>query len=141
MEGFLSVYTLFDPKLTSTTFSQMKASGSLRYIRNDELARQLTSYYDVTCEELRVSGTVMRNFLENRLAPWYLKHVRAQDIDDSIAANPVIIQRNNASDQEVLNLTTAYKGANIGISEHMDQAAAEQVNQLIELIKKHYRLE
>src|SRR5687768_9771719 len=68
LEGFLQVYTLFDPNLTNTTFSQMKASGSLRYIRNDQLARQLTKYYDVTCEELRVTSNVLRNFLEERLA-------------------------------------------------------------------------
>src|SRR5687767_11533000 len=58
LKGFLSVYSLFDANVTSTTFSQMKSSGSLRYIRNDELTSALTEYYDATIPLLITLATV-----------------------------------------------------------------------------------
>jgi hypothetical protein len=144
LRGFLAVYYNFDVRLTNTTFTQMKASGSLRYIRNYELTTQLTKYYDVLSERVNSTATITRDFLRDHLATWYLKHVRAQDIDPSkdsvINPNPVVIDRSEKTDQEVLNITDAYKFLNLTINEVVDKQAAQQVEILIEMIKKEYHL-
>ena len=142
--GFLSMYTQFEASLTNTTFNQMKSSGALRYIRNDSVTNALTHYYDVTSESLRSTTAVSKDFLQQHLAPWYLAHIRVQDLDalqdTSAVFNPRIINRSPATDQQVLNLTENYKTVNVGISEHMDSDASEEVNQLIRLIKNEYHL-
>ena len=144
LRGFLDVYWNFDARLTNTTFTQMKTSGSLRYIRNYELTTQLTKYYDVLSERVNSTSTLTRDFLKEHMATWYLKHVRAQDVDllkDSVInPNPVVIDRSKTTDQEVLNITDAYEFLNLSINEIVDKQAARQVELLIEMIKKEYHL-
>ena len=145
LRGFLDVYWNFDARLTNTTFTQMKASGSLRYIRNYELTTQLTKYYDVLAERVNSTSTLTRDFLKEHMATWYLKHVRAQDVDllkDSVInPNPVLIDRSEKTDQEALNITDAYRFLNLSINEIVDKQAARQIELLIEMIKKEYQLE
>ena len=144
VKGFLNVYYAFDARLTNTTFTQMKTSGSLRYIRNYELTTQLTKYYDVLSERIHYTATLTRDFLKENMATWYLRHLRAQDIDPSkdsvINPNPVVIDRSPRTDQEILNITDAYKFLNLSINEVVDKQAAQQVELLIEMIKKEYHL-
>jgi len=144
LRGFLDVYWNFDARLTNTTFTQMKTSGSLRYIRNYALTTQLTKYYDVLAERVNSTATLTRDFLKEHMSTWYLKHVRAQDVDLSkdsvINPNPVVIDRSEKTDQEILNITDAYKFLNLTINEVVDKQAARQVELLIEMIKKEYHL-
>jgi hypothetical protein len=144
LRGFLNVYWNFDARLTNTTFTQMKASGSLRYIRNYELTTQLTKYYDVLSERVNSTSTLSRDFLKEHITPWYLKHVRAQDVDllkDSIInPNAVVIDRSKTTDQEVLNITDGYEFLNLSTSEIVDKQAARQAELLIAMIKKEYHL-
>jgi hypothetical protein len=47
MRGFVSLLTGTSNDFTTATYNQMKTSGSLRYIDNDNLTTSLQKYYDV----------------------------------------------------------------------------------------------
>ncbi len=145
IEGFTQVFRNFDVNLTNTTFSQMKTSGSLRYIVNTNLTAELQKYYDVMCQEVLEECMVSREYLKDYMLPFYLKHVKAQDIDlingMFIKSSPAILNRTPESDQELLNITEMYRVVNLGISEQTNKPAAKQANTLIGMIKKEYHLE
>ena len=145
LEGFIQVFLSFDVNLTNTTFNQMKTSGSLRYIRNTELTAELQKYYDVMSQRVIDEGVVSKNFLKDYLLPFYLKHVRTQDVDPMQGAitstTPVMLGRSVDTDQELVNITDMYRVVNLSISEHTNKPAAKQAYTLIEMIKKEYHLE
>lgn len=140
MEGFTQVFRNFDVNLTNTTFSQMKTSGSLRYILNTELTGELQKYYDVMCQEVLDEGKVSREYLKDYMLPFYLKHVKAQDVDPmqgTFITSSAILNRTPESDQELLNITEMYRVVNLGISEQTNKPAAKQASALIGMIKKN----
>jgi hypothetical protein len=47
LSSFVPMMYGFDVQVTTTTYDQMKSSGSLRYIHNDELTNALQKYYEI----------------------------------------------------------------------------------------------
>ena len=123
----------------------MKTSGSLRYIRNDELTNALQQYYDVfLARAIRGSemGTV---YYTNTINPFVLKHFRVQDFDfigDSVrTTNPVILDRTNQTDQELLNIIEGYAGLHKVTLERLVLPLVKKLDELIGLLKKEYHLQ
>ena len=145
IQAFLKVFWSFDVSLTNTTFNQMKASGSLRYVRNSQLISELQKYYDVMSERVITQSVASTTFFNDYMLPWYVRHIRSQDLDafgDTILrSNTVIIDRTRKTDQEVLNITDTYRFFILSVNERMYQPAALQANTLITMIKKEYHLE
>ena len=142
--GFLKEFWSFDVSLTNSTFIQMKTSGALRYIRSSQLTSELQKYYDVLLERVIVQSDVARNFFNDYMLPWYVRHIKAQDLDalgDTILkSNTTIIDRTEKTDQEVLNITDAYRVFILSVHEKMYRPAALQADSLITMIKKEYDL-
>ena len=64
----------YDPTNISTTFNQMKSSGSLRYIRNDELSAELSNYYDNHIPRLQTYFNYINEKLHTQIEPFFAKH-------------------------------------------------------------------
>jgi len=144
IQAFLKVFWSFDVSLTNTTFNQMKASGSLRYIRNSQLISELQKYYDVLAERVIIQSDASRSFFNDYMLPWYIKHIKSQDInalgDTLLHSNTAIMERTEKTDQEVLNITDTYRVFIISVNEKMCRPAALQADSLILMIKKEYHL-
>jgi len=140
IRGFLKVFWSFDVSLTSTTFSQMKTSGSLRYIRSSQLISELQKYYDVLSARVTSQSDEAKSFFNEYMFSWYVKHIKSQDLDalkDTILqSNTTIIDRTEKTDQEILNITDAYRVIILSIEEKMYRPAALQTDSLITMIKK-----
>jgi hypothetical protein len=145
IQAFLKVFWSFDVSLTNTTFNQMKASGSLRYVRNSQLISELQHYYDVLAERVIAQSNASTSFFNDYMLPWYVKHIKSQDLDafgDVILhSNTTIIDRTEKTDQEVLNITDTYRFFILSVNERMCRPAAVQADTLILMIKKEYQLE
>ncbi|HZJ60304.1 MAG TPA: hypothetical protein VFD24_08500 [Chitinophagaceae bacterium] len=142
--GFLKEFWSFDVSLTNSTFIQMKTSGSLRYVRSSQLTSELQKYYDVLSERVITQSGVAESFFNDYMLPWYLRHIKAQDLDafegTILKSNTAIIDRTEKTDQEVLNITDAYRVFILSVHEKMYRPAALQADSLITMIKKEYDL-
>ena len=131
--------------LTNTTFAQMKTSGTLRYIRNDSLTRLLSKYYDVLCTRVIHSWEESRDFYNDYLLPFHLKHVKSQDFfeqsDSLITQDPVMIDRTAKTDQELLNYINDYHDQiTSSLINNKCKPALEEIKLLIPMLKKEYHL-
>ncbi len=145
INAFLPVFYTYDLNVATVAYNQMKASGSLRYIRNENLLNQLQQYYDVMIPGIDKSLDMYRQYYENVLYPFFLKHIRIQDIDDQndtvTVAKPIIINRTPDTNQEMLNITQSYASDQINVKiRRLPPLAAKNI-ELINLIKKEYHLE
>lgn len=74
------LYTL-DIQVTTATYNQMKTSGGLRYIQDQELTSALQQYYEVLLPRaVKNSDLVISYFMDN-INPFIIKHFRVQDYD------------------------------------------------------------
>ena len=64
----------YDPFNISTTFNQMKSSGSLRYIRNTALIASLSSYYDTHIPKFLTFLEYINEKLHTQIEPFFAKH-------------------------------------------------------------------
>jgi len=137
------IYT-FDILVTTGTYSQMKASGGLRYIRNENLTNALQKYYEVLLPRAIRASDFETTYYANNIDPFILKHFRVQDFDivmDSVKArDPVILNRTTETDQELLNIIEIYAGSHRAIQERISIPVTEKLSELIELLKKEYKL-
>jgi hypothetical protein len=143
------VISAFDPLLkryssqfTTTTYEQMKASGSLRYMRDDLLLTKLQRYYEKTVPRASVDADGAFQVFSDYVVPYMIKHFRFQNVDFTTSvseSNAELINRTPASDQELINIMGVYQGACVGLQ--MQQIPAyEKCKELMALIKKEYRL-
>lgn len=143
-DNFLKVFWHFTALLTNTTFTQMKTSGSLRYVRNLTLTTELQNYYDVLAASVNTGTDEATTFLRNYMLPWYVKHIKTQDIDSTTNtvsnSNSTIIDRTQKTDQEVINITNTYRLIVLGIQETWYIPAAAQADTLIGMLKREYHL-
>ena len=131
--------------LTNTTFTQMKTSGTLRYIRNDSLTGLLSRYYDVLCARVIHSWEESRNFYNDYLLPFRLKHIKSQDFfeqsDSLITQDPAMIDRTAKTDQELLNYINVYHDqVTASLINNKCKPALKEINLLIPMLKKEYHL-
>jgi hypothetical protein len=123
----------------------MKSSGSLRYIDNRQLVTQLQSYYDVLLpRSIKITDASLTYFLEY-INPFYLKHIRIQDIDpfnDSlINKTPTMMGRDRETDQELANIMGGYRSLLTIQTITMNGPALEKLKETMALLKKEYELE
>src|SRR4029079_208414 len=74
----------WNPEFTTATYNQMKTSGSLRYIRHDEVTTELQKYYDVLLPQIEREVVDLRKVFTDLMLPYMVKHFRFQDLQDSL---------------------------------------------------------
>jgi hypothetical protein len=134
----------FDLQVTTATYNQMKTSGSLRYIQNEKIRTTLQQYYEVLLPRISNALDMEIRYYSDNINPFILKHFRVQDFDyvsDTVkTSNPVIMNRTNQLDQELLNIIEGYAGFHRTIQERLTVPAVKKLNELIGLLKKEYQL-
>ena len=140
-----AVMYIYDIQSTSATYEQMKTSGSLRYIQNKDLTNVIQQYYAVSLPRVLNAMEIHRQFFNNYISPYNLKHFRVQDYNSSgdslITDNPAILFRTAASDQELLNIFENYGRFHEVIKTVLIVPAVQKLHKLIALLKKEYHLD
>jgi hypothetical protein len=144
LETLLPAAYVFDMPAIATTYSQMKTSGSLRYIDNAGLTANLQQYYDVLLpRSIKIADVSLAYYSEN-INPFYLKHIRTQDYDpfnDTLTnKNPVIMGRSTQTDQELANIMGGYRSLLKIQAVSMNAPALIKIKETIALVKKEYHL-
>ena len=144
LNACLPLLYAFDIPVTTATYNQMKTSGGLRYIQNEKLTNVLRQYYEVSLPRLSNSSNMEIRYYYEIINPFILKHFRVQDFDffsDTVKTNaPVIMNRSDQVDQELLNIVEGYAGSHGVIQERLTIPAVKKLNELIGLLKKEYYL-
>jgi len=143
MSNFFPLTKRFNPEFTTATYSQMKASGSLRYIQNDDLTTALQKYYEVVLPRANYDVEGVEKIFTEYSVPYMIKHFRFQDIntrnDSAFNEKYVIFDRTPGSDQELINIMGIYDAACNAMLDKQTPAMKKAV-ELIDLIKKEYHL-
>jgi hypothetical protein len=141
--GLPLLYT-FDVQATIATYSQMKSSGTLRYIRDTSLIAKLQRYYEILLPRAYRQAEDNLAYYNNFITPFLHKHIRVQDMDymyDSvITRNPIMRNRTADTDQLLLNILEFYKINHLVQVNRMLIPASISGNELIQLIKRKYHL-
>jgi len=126
---------------TTATYSQMKTSGSLRYIDNDSLTTSLQKYYDVLLAKASRDADEAGKFFVDYIISYMTKHFRFQDFrsSDGSALHIKLLNRSDESDQELINIMGVW-AANCDTQLDLLRPAQKQMSELIKLIKKDYHL-
>jgi hypothetical protein len=127
---------------TTATYNQMKTSGSLRYIGNDELTTSLQQYYDVLLAKASRDSEGADKFFADFIISYMTKHFRFQDFSpgDGTSQHIKLLNRSAESDQELINIMGVWD-ANCDTQLGLQRPAREQMLELIKLLKEEYRLE
>ena len=127
---------------TTATYHQMKASGSLRYVNNDNLTTSLQKYYDVLLARASRDSEGADRFFIDYIISYMTKHFRFQDFKSADGSRQQIklLNRSAGSDQELINIMGVWS-ANCDTQLDLLRPARKEMLALIELIKKEYRLE
>jgi len=145
MEALLPITYAYDLTVTTTTYDQMKASGSLRYIHNEELIAALQNYYDVLLPRCRKVTDASLDYFTRYINPFYLAHMRIQDYDpfnDTLLnKQPQIINRSNQTDQELMNIMGNYRSLLKIQAISMNEPALKKLKEAIVFLKDEYELE
>jgi len=132
----------------STTFNQMKSSGSLRYIRNAELARQLSGYYDTHIPMLMTSFEYINEKLHTQLEPFFAKHFDLSvtqfyvDINNELSLPPDLryYDRSESSDLLIKNYFKLYYNGVLYIRDYPIKYSKERATRLIKQLEEEYHL-
>ena len=145
ISGSLSLLYMFDVQITTATYNQMKASGSLRYIQNDELTNVLQQYYEVLLPRIAKLTDIIFQYFSNNIEPFRLKHFRVQDYDPFsdtiITTKQIILDHTAQTDQELLNIIETYGRIHKVLLISCYKPAAQKLDELISLLKKEYHLD
>jgi hypothetical protein len=145
LETLLPITFVFDAPATTTTYNQMKTSGSLRYIENTELTADLQHYYDVLLPRCIKIAEASLNYFSQNINPFYLKHIRIQDFDpfnDSlINKKPVIMEHNMQTNQELANIMGGFRSILKIQAVTMNDPALKKIKETMLVLKKEYDLE
>ena len=145
LEILLPLTYVFDIPSTATTYSQMKTSGSLRYIENVNLVANLQQYYDVLLPRSIKIADVSLDYFSRHINPFYLKHIRIQDYDsfnDSLVnKNPIIMERSKQTDQELANIMGGYLSLLKIQVVAMNDPALNKVKETMAILKEEYHLD
>jgi len=127
---------------TTATYNQMKTSGSLRYIDNDNLTTSLQKYYDVLLARASRDSDGADKFFIDYIIPYMTKHFRFQDFkpSDGSSQHIKLLNRSAESDQELINIMGVW-ASNCDTQLDLQRPAQKQMLELIKLIKKEYHLE
>lgn len=144
INSFLPLFYTSDLNLTPATYSEMKTSGSLRYIRNQKLIKNLQEYYEILIPRVKQSLDLNNRYYENVIYPFFRQHIRIQDIDDENdsvnVVNPVVMNRTQQTDQELLNIVENY-GDDLRYTQTKQTSLLIKKDiELIKLVKEEYDL-
>jgi len=108
MKAFSELLKSYKSQFTTTTYDQMKASGSLRYIEDDTLTTKLQRYYEIVIPRASVDADGVDKLFEDYVVPYMIKHFRFQKLIDSstVLTEPEaeIFNRTPETDQEFINI-------------------------------------
>jgi hypothetical protein len=142
--GFVEILLRNGPgsDFTTATYNQMKTSGSLRYIDNDNLTTSLQRYYDVLLAKASRDSEGADKFFGDYIISYMTKHFRFQDIkpSDGSSIRVKLLNRSGESDQELINIMGVW-AANCDTQLDLQKPAQKQMSELIKLIKDEYHLE
>ena len=135
----------FEIQYTSTTFNQMKTSGSLRYIPNDSLIAKLSTYYDRTIPNISKKFDFINEKLHTQIEPTFAEYFNIFNTSHEalrirrLSANGYL-NRTESSDMIIKNrLYLYYSGVaytyNVPLKQINVQAA-----QLLKLLEEEYHL-
>ena len=145
LETLLPLAYVFDLPATATTYNQMKSSGALRYIENQELTAHLQDYYDVLLPRSINIAQVSLDFYSQNISPYYLAHIRIQDYDSFndtlINKNPVIMDRTKQTDQALANIMGSYRALLKIQVITMNNPALHKIIETMKLLQDEYMLE
>ena len=140
----LPIFFIYDLQTTPATYNQMKASGSLRYMQQEELVNLIQKYYEVRLLRANLGLDITREFFNNFLQPFLQKHFRVQDYDIVSVTiksdSPVFLDRSGQSEQELLNMFETYGRQIQVIQDRIITPTMTILNNLITLLKKEYHL-
>jgi hypothetical protein len=139
ISSFLPLLKTWSPDFTTATYNQMKSSGGLRYIRNEELTTQMQKYYDVILPGIQREITDLRKVFTDLILPHMVKHFRFQDWQDAAPKKYILLNRTKDSDQELLNIMGAYDSG-WGVVFDYQESAFKKTQELIRLLKTTYHL-
>jgi len=144
--NLLDFYTPFN---ISTTFQQMKSSGSLRYIRNTELSGALSDYYDTHVPNLLTFFEYLGEKVHTQIEPFFAKHFDLNVTEfyfvlkpDKLSLPPNLryYDRTENSDLLIKNYYKLYY-TGVHFTCHVAlKAVKEMAVELIEALKKEYHL-
>jgi hypothetical protein len=125
----------------TATYNQMKTSGSLRYIDNDNLTTLLQKYYDVLLAKVSRDADGAGKFFTDYIISYMTKHFRFQDFrpSDGSVLHIKLLNRSAESDQELINIMGVW-ASNCDTQLDLLRPAQKQMLELMKLIKKEYHL-
>jgi hypothetical protein len=140
--GFGALLTGTGNAFTTATYDQMKTSGSLRYIDNDNLTTSLQKYYDVLLAKATRDSEGADRFFIDYIISYMTKHFRFQDFKptDGSKIQIKLLNRSAESDQELINIMGVWS-SNCDTQLDLQRPAQKQMLELITLIKKEYHLD
>jgi hypothetical protein len=141
----------YDPVNISTTFNQMKSSGTLRYIRNTELSTAISEYYDQVVHRLLTYFDYINEKLHTQIEPFLAKHFDLSvtkfyfDIRTpgnlSLPPDLRYYDRTESSDLLIKNYYKLYYNGVYFICHYPLKRANEMAADLIRQLKEEYHLE
>ena len=142
MRGFVPLLTGTSNDFTTATYNQMKTSGSLRYIDNDNLTTSLQKYYDVLLAKVSRDSEGADKFFADYIISYMTKHFRFQDFrpGDGSSLHVKLLNRSAESDQELINIMGVW-ASNCDTQLDLQRPAQKQMLELIKLIKNEYHLD
>jgi len=143
--AFYKLYYTYRINVTSVTYSQMKFSGTLRYIQNRDIINSLQEYYEKYQTRIESYSRDQENFYSKYMEPFVLNHFLSTDIDDLgdsvIVANPIYLNRTRETDIQLTNIMET-EMHNIATNlERSIQPTIPNAKNLIALLKVEYHIE
>src|SRR5574338_48843 len=80
LNAYMKLQSVYIMVPTISTYSEMKSSGSFRYIQNEELAGQIKKYYEENLTYLNTNEELGKDFFNTHLQPFTISHFRMADI-------------------------------------------------------------
>ena len=144
LKAYIKLQSTFTMRPTATTYSEMKSSGSFRYIQNEELTTLIKKYYEGNLDFLKTNEDLGNDFFKTQVQPFTISHFRMADIDfmnDKLSTpTPVFINRNKESELQLMNIMNMYYAYLLLYHENAVKPAAKRLNSIIDLLKKDYHL-
>jgi hypothetical protein len=146
LSAFVPIDHLYGFSVTSGTYSQMKTSGSLRYIQKTELINNLQQYYEVLIPIANLIIQKNVQYYTSFITPYEINHFRVQDYNSvvdsllTIVDNPIIMNRTSQTDQELLNIMGEYGILQKIFKIRNIERLMTQNSKLIHIIKEEYDL-
>ncbi len=145
-----NLWASYNPFSISTTFNQMKSSGSLRYIRNTDLSGSLSDYYDILLPKLLTFFEYINEKLHTQIEPFFAKHFDLSVTKFYFASKPDTLSlppnlryydRTKNSDLLIKNYYKLYYNGVHFICHDVLKYLKERATELLKELQKEYRLE